>query len=506
MQHSLTSSSDGVESLKHLRLVSRHFAYAPVLLAVLFQKITLVASPESAKLKGILTTIPYVRHVKFQTSKYSWDMTLDLFREILFYQPIRDLIHAYHNSEPQEGLSNEDERESLEFMTPLDFVSRYMQDNLPFAEDEINTGYKEYMLQAERTRKLFTAGVLTNAWTEILRRMSGGVTVEIGKWEFKCQSPPPNWKERGCVLYPHPHDYHPEVVVHKSSACYAIHGSVGEMLFDTVLECLAGAGTRIKALEIRHCVRSQYYESFTWAENGQLDGLDLSSLQSLCFHAKSARKRKSRIEVIPGAVTGITAILVRVASSLRHLEVLPHKRPNALWPDTPFNDFVPLPHLTSLRTGAAIYTDAFACFLREARNLKHLTIIRSNTLESALCAPWRTVWRAIRHHPSRMVLKITHLLCRAAMMVLYMEHDTAKDSESKHDPDVPGYDLQYSLEMYLSNRGKWNRRCRTIFRKSYEDVDEADDDDGSETDEDEIKWWKGAGGSEKRPEYLFKTY
>lgn len=401
-------------------------------------------------------------------------MDLDTYRQILLLEPMRKSCHEHNRQWSRETGGR---YVTTGGVSPLTFVKYYMGDKLPYTEEEVASRYNDYMAQANKLKELFDNGEFAKHWTQMMRHMKGGITIETRHWRFG---------------HDHNHDFTwvEGENAHTPETCMEIHGTVGETLFDTILKCSTDARVRVQSLNIYHCVRGRSGESFLWAFDGRLNDVDLQGLSFDPFRSRVVFHDRCRPAVTdPGdrmLAEAITTLLVGTASKLRHLELfiaqLPHCEYHSHcthWP--PCNTyFARVPLFKPIISPAEIFSGGFRGFIREARNLKYLHLDVPLTKKAFNGeSTWQRFWRAIRYHPSRMVLDIRCSL--TWQPELHLKHDTGNDSESQ-----PGH-VQYSLEMYLSNRGSWDILCEEFFgRDGYGDYEETED-----TDEEEREYWEG---------------
>ena len=393
-------------------------------------------------------------------------MDLDTYRQILFLEPMKDACRELNRDWSYEKRGRYINSGDV---SPLTFVKYYMGDKPPYPEEEVTHRYDEFMVQANKTRDLFENGEFARNWTQLMEQMTGEITVETRFWRFH-----------------HNHKHHYAWVegdnAHTPETCMEIHGTVGETLFDTILKCLTEARIRIRSLHIGHCVRSRSREAFPWVFDGRLDSVDFQGLVwNPCVSPHPNLVRPVDRDLILGEV--LNTLLSRSASKLRRVHLFKctasciYHNASEDWRET--ESIVKMPLIESFISEDEQFIGGLTNFFRESRHLKYIRLVypvvkRSFHGQSS----WRRFWRAIRYHPSRMVLNIQYY---AGGDKLRLQHDTGKDSKSE-----PG-SVQYSLEMYLSNRGKWNNLCEKFFGENedmgYENM--------GDTDEEEMEYWEG---------------
>ncbi|CAI6334181.1 unnamed protein product [Periconia digitata] len=470
--------SGDIASLKRLRLVSKQFASNPAVLGALFRKVTLTISPDRL-MQATSVMLPYVKNITFQPTEYAWGMTRTIFREI-------------------QNIAS---------------TSR-----VPPTKDEVDAGFEKHMLQANRLRELFESGKLARSWGNMMSRMGEGVTFEVGDWAFQ-PSKLPSRTPLECVAFPHRHL--PNDKKHNVKKCALIYGSFGEKLFDTVIASLITAKVRPKGLIIRHQVRGGSKESYMWAHDGRLDQLDLSNLQTLWFQPqiprwddhddpfghKALAIERWRLSSV------VTNLLEKTASSLREFYLFPYRNYVMGWPIAE-RQIIALPQLRKMRTYAVYDMYLLADLVRQAPHLNHLTMYGR-----PLPGNWREFFRAIRYHPSRMILSMREIVVNylhglGRWDLNLKRYDTAARSTRKHYQNNPFNDTMYSLENYISNHGKWSKTCDFVFLEENAEHDWANDwhyslangrwpglpwTDDYESDEEEIRFWKGDAYNGEQP-------
>ncbi|KAF1950502.1 hypothetical protein CC80DRAFT_496759 [Byssothecium circinans] len=490
-------------NLKNLRLACRQYAYLPRLLSILFHGVRLLASPrlvELAQNMDMSKIKPHVKRIAFEPTKYSWNMTYDLFREIIFQELMeeagekeKDKFRAQAKARGPEysGMRWSDNTSSV-----AEFINKYMEGKAPFPEDEVNSGYGRYMAQANLTRQVFENGKVKTAWENMLRQLPEAKMFRIGMWDYgysigtwDYDDPveEKTWKERGCNVYGHRHGM--EAYHHDKGKCRSLQEPVAEALVNSVLSCLHAAGSSLEQLDMQYIANA----AFTWADNGRLVGLDLSKLHTFIFRPRIAEFRihntsRARIEWVYSRFSkAIAAILRKSATSLRILEISPSENSpwedNVLWPNSR-DDIVALPMLGSFKTCASLHISHFARFLRTAPKLERLDLWWCEGREGE----WREIWRAIRYHPRRMLLDFDYISCNGQNEI-NMKHFTGEDSKYSEYADGVWRNLVYDLEMYLSNKGEWNNSCGWF--DNWDGDDEGSDDGGDETEEEEKEFWRG---------------
>src|SRR5690349_1202486 len=83
--------------LKALRLASRQYAYMPEIMKILFTAVRFVASPEHVRILGstdLFRMRPYVKEIVMVPTRFSWNMTLDTFEQIVLTEPVREFCEA----------------------------------------------------------------------------------------------------------------------------------------------------------------------------------------------------------------------------------------------------------------------------------------------------------------------------------------------------------------------------------------------------------------------------
>jgi hypothetical protein len=412
---------------------------------------------------------PFVKKIVFQPSKYSWDMTNDIYGDIsiinklfAFCQEKEDEMKAEHiHGETRWRIHFPGTSEVFK-LGYTDFVRKYMDGEMPISRDEIEASFEKYMGSAIELRGMFESGQVHHAWTNMLLQLPNVHTFGIGRWKYEDD---------------HKHDWHK----HNEVVCRQVQEPVGEAVFNTTLASLISAGSRIEKLRINSMTDCH----FAWADNGTLDALDLSCLHALkldiecChdFHHNSLQEDEVRIRFN----IAVTALLRKCQSSLRHLRVLSTHCPDFEWPPTDAGEshgIPPLPALESFTTELTLLLPNFADLLLQSCELKHLKL---NLCHGDL-GDWHELWDAIRNHPSRMLLTFDQLPCNEVAEVS-MDHHTGEESKEEWSDDVWG-NINYSLENYLSGRRHWDRTLQMWFG----------DGDGGPTDDEEDDDTSGDNG------------
>lgn len=413
-------------------------------------------------------------------------MDLDTYRQILFLDPMREFCDEYNKdwSEEKGGryLTRGD-------MSPLTFVEYYMDNKPPYTEEDVALRYGEYIASANKIKALFESGEFAKHWTQMLRLMNGVITIETRRWKF----------DRN---HQHGWAWVEGEQAHTPETCMQIHGTVGETLFDTVLQCVVDANVCID-LNIYHCVRKASKSSFPWIFDGRLDRVDLQGLHlnpwcpRIISHDFYNPLTTTTLDDDQRLSTVTEALLVATAPKLRRLELdvfqmstSHHHSYCTHWPpcNTNLAGFPPVSDTMQL---VRSFSSGFRGFIREARNLQYLRIdLPLTKVAFKGCSAWRRFWRSIRYHPSRMTLDIRFR--SKGQPELILKHNTGSDSES-----VPG-SINHSLEMYLSNRGNWDESCDrhfhtvhyspswSFYTRNYEGSEKL-----SDTDDEERNYWEG---------------
>lgn len=470
--------------LKSLRLAAKQYADLPRLLEKLFHSIRLEASPKHVRFAETLdlqVIKPYVRSVTMAPSKYSWDMTEDIFQDIVLTTPLQKFCEkANKEMERNAGESfdwrNRLGRSQFAELGMKGFVQRYMDGKMPFSDADIRAGYEHYMQHAQHTRQLFETKQVHRAWTKVLMQLPDVHSFKIGIYDFKC-TPRRPWPDLGCVVDLHEHHHGKG---HNASVCRQLQEPVAEALFSAAIASLVAARSEIIQLDIECVVDGR----FVWADNGELDGLDLSHLQTLSFQPVGADYRHQDPEATVTArySLAITTLLHKCSPNLQKLDIRSHFASCPIpWPPPSTSDSTDLPLLPALlsfRTNLELRLPAFARFLHRAPILGYLQL---DSCHGKL-GEWRELWDAVRHHPNRMMLEFDQLPCHEATEVS-LTHHTGEASKTEFEEDVWD-NINWSLENYMSGLRHWDRSLRMWFDDGYDSEDDDDEDDDDEDNED----------------------
>jgi hypothetical protein len=167
------------------------------------------------------------------------------------------------------------------------FLKKHTDGPLPFTNSNIIRGYDCYIQHARLTNKMFETKQIDRAWVRVLTQLLHVKLLNIRIWDFDSHLSE-DWRELGCEIRTHRHSY--ETPRYELLVCWQLHEPIGEALFRAAMASLVAAWSPILHLEIK-CVLNN---SFTWADDGTLDGLDLGQLQSLSFDPVEANWRESR--------------------------------------------------------------------------------------------------------------------------------------------------------------------------------------------------------------------
>ena len=244
-------------------------------------------------------------------------------------------------------------------------------------------------------------------------------------------------------------------------------------------------------LEIECAVDS----NFVWADDGTLDNLDLSHLETLSFDPIEAERREMRLwspERKASAASrcglALSSLLHKCSSNVQKLIIYPGHNGGGdytVWPPAASIQPPQLTALTSFTTGMSLDLPAFARFLLQSSALTFLQLTGcGGDLNN-----WSFPWDAIRNHPSRMRLEFDQLPCNdVAECSVY--HYTGELSKAEFDDD-PWSNIDYSLENYLSGLRHWDRTLEMWFsggggEPTDDEEDDSDDNgDGGDSDGDD---------------------
>lgn len=451
-----------------------------------------MASPEHVEIaqKADLSSIkPYVKSIVVVPTKFSWAMTEEIFGDILLIPPLEEFCKEVNDKTRAEMDPNAAYRhgmwlgrEQFASLGMRGFVQEYMNGEMPVTDEEIRKGYERYMRQAQRTREMYEIGELERAWTRVLAELPNVHGLKVGIWDYRGSTPRnSSWRDAGCEINSHEHFYDKG---HHHDVCQQVHAPVGEALFIAAIASVSASRTSITELEMEYVVDGR----FAWADNGALNCLDLSHLQTLSFQPVAVEERylgsDARDAIIARYSVATEAILRRCSTTLERLEFCPSVSECPMsWPPRTFPgcpDVPPLPALRSFKTGLTLRLSAFAHFLHQSPKLTHLQLDGCHGDEGE----WRELWDAIRMHPSRMELELEQLPC-VDWTELSVFHHTGGPSDGKLTGD-PCNDIDWSMGNYLSGLRHWDRNCQYWF----------DNGDGEQTEDDE--WGDGERESSDR--------
>jgi hypothetical protein len=462
-----------------------------------FGNIRIEASPEQVEVAESIDLSyisPYVRAVTMTPSKYSWTMTEDTFQHIVLTPRIEEICQQMQRRWYQAKNAGEDIDHvpasgdaEIKELGRKTFVEKHSDGKMPFSKQEMDIAYQRYMQHAERLREMFETKRVHRAWTEVLGQLPDVHSVQIGVWEFN-GSNDGSWRDLACDLRTHAHNHH--TPGHDTQVCRQLQEPVGEQLFKAVVASLIAAKATIVQLEIKCIVDS----NFAWADDGTLDDLDLSHLQTLSFDPVEAEWGEMRLWSSERRATAasrsglvLSTLLHKCSSNLRKLIINSGYGGGAQhteWPPAGPARLPLLPALTSFTTGMNLDLPAFARFLLRSPALTFLQLNGCGGDQDK----WGHLWDAIRDHPSRMTLDFDQLPCNeAAECSVY--HYTGEPSKAEFDDD-PWSNIDYSLENYLSGTRHWDRTLEMWFNggddgpTDSEEDDDDDDDDDDDNDDD----------------------
>lgn len=202
---------------------------------------------------------------------------------------------------------------------------------------------------------------------------------------------------------------------------------------------LVAARFPISHLEIE-CVLDN---SFTWAENGTFDGLDLGQLQGLSFGPVEANWRESRHwteghKRTAAAWCGFAlgTLLHKCSSSRVESNFAPgHNGKYLVLPPATPNHLPILPTRDSLKTGTNLNLSRFVRFISQSPSLSYVQLICCGGFYL-----WREVWKAIRDHPSRIIIDFEGLSCNK-----YGEFSVNCYTEQASEAFLVGQDIAYAV-------------------------------------------------------------
>lgn len=271
----------------------------------MFNTIRLEASPSDlARLsdpEALQTVRPYVRRVAFVRKRYSWIMDYQLFatvsrrKSLRYYDMIRTLW-TERREEFDRGHTH--------------VVDRYARRWWPVSEVEVRRCFDAYVSLARDTKHLFDSRQFEDSWSDVLRILPSVKAVAIERWNYEGSENAAQVDEHFAA---HRHTVH-----HSSNDCRLLQVPVGEALFATAISSLKRAATPIQELDVSHITSA----NLGLADNGELDGLNLSELQTLFFRpdvylTPGTDNVASRIQ----SGFAVTSLVRQCSRSLKRLEV-----------------------------------------------------------------------------------------------------------------------------------------------------------------------------------------
>lgn len=409
-------------------------------------------------------------------------MTEDKFQHIIWAPRVEEIYDEMHSKEDE--IRKTDKNYIASFALEDDFnklglagfLEKHTDGPLPFTNGDVTWSYDRYMQHARLTDEMFETKQIDCAWVRVLTQLPHVELLNVGIWDFDGHLSE-DWRESGCEIRTHRHSY--ETPGHEPSVCRQLHEPIGEALFRAAMASLVAARSPISHLEIK-CVLNN---SFTWADDGTLDGLDLGQLQSLSFDPVEANWRESRhwtegYKRTAAARCGFAlgTLVHKCSSRLGELNFAPgHNGEYLVWPPATPNQLPILPSLDSFKTGTNLDLSRFARFISQSPSLSYVQLICCGGFY-----PWREVWKAIRDHPNRMIIDFEGLSCNEYGEFSVSCH-TGQASEAFFNED-PWENLQNSLENYLSRRRHWDKTLHMWFEGEGSD----DEDDGETESENEV--------------------
>lgn len=477
--------STDVSTLKALRLACRQFAYLSSLNEVLFYRLSLRAEPEairSTETADFKSLEPYVEKIVFTPTKYSWDMTETVFREITLSEPLLDYCDQYNAKVRRQPAGTWDGRDLINSNEIVSlgyegFAQKHLNGKMLIVEEEVHGLFEKYIKSAEELRGMFETGRVQRAWAKALLQLPRVRSFTIEKCEFEHQ-------------YKH-------IQGSKGVATgRQLQAPVGEAVLNGVIASLIAAGSKPEKLSIKTVVEGKY----TWADDNILDTLDLSTLRTLTFEPLGPLGREDyelssarETELATRFDIAITSLLLRSGTTLQHLRL--YKGWHMYDFSWPPRNIPPLSALSSFKTALPLRLTLFAAFLANSPVLSSLQLDGCHADYEDDSGDWRILWDAIRNHPSRMQLHFDQLPCHEATE-LSVEYHTGEESTAAWDDD-PWMNIDYSMEHYLSGKRHWDRSLEEWFgdgegtpgasedEDEESDGDEDEDEEMSDQDEDE---------------------
>lgn len=453
------TSRVNISDVKALRSTCPEFRDSPTLKRKIFHSVRLEASPdgvERCKDTAVLQSLgSTVRRIEFIPWKYSWIMDYEFFRNIFTWQKL--LLYFREREDLRDEVS------WMFDMGPAEFLNAHFGGHSPVPEAEVRRCFDVYMAQASHSKRLFETQQVEDAWIQVLQALPGVSDFAIGRWhcedheqsvqnDMRVSEDEDEMDEEeemdNEIFFAHGHSYY-----HASYECYQLQVPVGEAVFSAAISSMKRASSLIKELDISHVTSGD----LPWVHNGELDGLNLSGLETLVFRPDIHKIRglgDDRPDI--HAARAITQLVQPCLQTLKRLEIKSEVWPTAA--SLPQNDTLALLKLEQLSVQCERRLSSLANLIRGSTELQDLSI-------HFTCWPggveYRNLFRAIRHHPHDMRLTANVFTCDGS---LGLRKYTAREGQ---EPCWEGDNIELepfrSLARYISNQGSWNRHCKGAY-------------------------------------------
>jgi len=247
-------------------------------------------------------------------------------------------------------------------------------------------------------------------------------------------------------------------------------GYMQPQLFEPVLASLGAAGTEIRLLHVDNLRQNRRTEhDFAWTTNGRLDELNLSKLHTLTWTPTAGDSSNESFNVPDPSGKAVIELVKRCSNTIQRLSV----GDEFIW--VPFEPCLSLPKLNHLYIGnlCGLTIASFTGFLRKScPSLKRLTMNGPRTAYDKDIGV-QEVLDVIRDHPGRLHVEFDRFPSTDIELVDFShvvgggtQYASCKEDKEKH--------IYYSLAMYLSGTGRWNKSMRYCLDYAGEDVEEYD--------------------------------
>ena len=442
--------------LQAFRSACRKFAYIPRLLEILFRGFRLIATAdhlEHLDKVDLRRIIPHVTRLTFFPPFHSWSMTREAFDKIVLAQAVQQYckdhglrLRTEHNF--NDGLHEVHQR----------LFNQQWNGQPPYTKGELDQGYARHMAQAQKGKELMASERLRTSWINTLRVLTRCTDFRIASPKFDdsrsdMPSNPP------CDIFVHHHDSD-----HKGDVCSATTAATGDAILEVAINCLAQAGTRPQALDIKHWTLG----NFGWDQLQGWHQLDLSRLKTLQFRPQADRFgdwdnwAQQRHDVMTHAARDAAdGLLAKCHSTLKTLRI---KEDCPI--DWPSSQIFAFPQLE--------YLDLHGMCVNNGSLAKMLPLMPKLTFYGLACTTgteeWKAMLDALRDHPQQIQIEWDQIACHSCAEVsLYCRKGHLSEDEVDEDEWM---DISRSLQNYLAGQEKWNRTLRLWFEEGHEDEED----------------------------------